>query len=63
MVVTPLIISELEICTMLKLGLFTKEIATYTNSSLKSIEGKRYRIRKKINISPDLSLKHWFLGF
>lgn len=42
--------SELEFCAYLKLNFTTKEIARYTNSSIRSVEGKKYRIRKKYNI-------------
>lgn len=45
-----LVASELEICALLKLNLNTKEIASATNSTVRSIEGKKYRIRRKLNI-------------
>ncbi|WP_419867964.1 helix-turn-helix transcriptional regulator [Chryseobacterium sp. CT-SW4] len=57
-----LIISDLKFCAMLKLGLTTKEIAIYTNSTIKSVEGKIYRLRKKLKISPDIDSKSWFLN-
>ena len=57
-----LIISDLKFCAMLKLGLTTKEIAIYTNSTIKSVEGKIYRLRKKLKISPDVDSKSWFLN-
>ncbi len=52
--------SELSLCAILKLGLSTKEIAVYTNSSLKAIEGRKYRLRKKLSISSDEDLTIWF---
>ncbi len=48
-----LVSSELEICALLKLNLNTKEIALATNSTVRSIEGKKYRIRRKLNIPSD----------
>lgn len=45
-----LVSSELEICALLKLNLNTKEIASATNSTVRSIEGKKYRIRRKLDI-------------
>ena len=45
-----LVSSELEICALLKLNLNTKEIASATNSTIRSIEAKKYRIRRKLNI-------------
>lgn len=42
--------NEILICAYLKLNYSTKEIAIYSNSSVRSIENKKYRIRKKINL-------------
>ncbi len=52
--------SELSLCAILKLGLSTKEIAIHTNSSLKAIEGRKYRLRKKLSISSEEDLTIWF---
>lgn len=54
-----LISSELEICAYLRLNFETKEIARYTNSSIRSVENKKYRIRKKLNIPSDEDIKLW----
>lgn len=51
---------EIEICAFIKLGLTTKEIAIATNSTYKSIEAKKYRIRKKINIDSSINLVLFF---
>lgn len=51
-----MIISELEVCAFIKLKLTTKEIAYYSNSSIRSIEGKKYRIRKKLSLGSDIDL-------
>lgn len=48
--------SEKEICAYVFLNYTTKDIAKHTNSSLKSVESKKYRIRKKLNLSADLVL-------
>ena len=55
-----LTLSDLKYCAMLKLGFTTKQIATYTDSSMKSVEGKKYRLRKKFNIPADIDSKLWF---
>jgi len=55
----PLSVSDLKMCAMLKLGFTAKQIAIYTNSSIKSVEGKIYRLRKKLKIS-DSESKTWF---
>ncbi|TJY60107.1 tetratricopeptide repeat protein [Sphingobacterium alkalisoli] len=57
-----LVSSELEICAYLKLNLDTKEISRYTYRSIRSIENRRYRVRKKLNLSPDTDLKNFLLN-
>ena len=57
-----LISSELEICALLKLNLSTKEIASATNSTVRSIEGKKYRIRRKLNISSDTDINLYIIN-
>lgn len=55
----PLTVSDLKFCAMLKLGYSIKQIAIYTNSTIKSVEGKKYRLRKKLNISAGSESKTW----
>lgn len=52
--------SELEICAMLGLSLTTKQIAIATNSTYKSVEAKKYRIRKKLSLSSTENLVLFF---
>lgn len=54
-----LLASELELCIYMKLNFDTKEIARYSNVSVKSVQGKKYRIRKKMNISFQEDLNIW----
>ncbi len=51
---------ELKICAMRKLGFSTKEIAIITDVSVRSVEARIYRIRKKIKESVSESEYHWF---
>lgn len=55
--------NELEICAYLKLNYTTKEIAKYTNSSVRSIEAKKYRIRKKMGLSTKDDIYMWISKF
>lgn len=50
---------ELEFCLYCKLGFETKEIARYTNISVRAVEGKKYRIRKKLNIPSNQDINIW----
>ena len=53
---------DLEFCALLKLNLDTKEIARIKNISVRAVESKKYRIRKKINISSNECLYNWIGG-
>lgn len=54
-----LVASELEFCSLLRLNFETKEIARYTKTSVRAVEGKKYRIRKKLAISSDKDINVW----
>ena len=54
-----LITTEIEFCTLLKLSFETKEIARYTDVSVRSVEGKKYRIRKKLSIPSNQDINIW----
>jgi DNA-binding CsgD family transcriptional regulator len=51
-----LTISDLRLCAYLKAGQTTKEIAQLTGLSVRSIESRRYRLRKKLNLNRVSSL-------
>ncbi len=54
---------ELKVCAFLKLGFYVKDIAIYTDVTVRSVESRIYRIRKKtqLSIKDDLSL--WIISF
>ena len=58
-----LVASEIEFCALLRLNFETKEIARYTKSSVRSAEGKKYRIRKKLGIPSDQDINIWMTRF
>lgn len=53
--------NDLKICAYLRLNLSSKEIAPLLNISLKSVEVKRYRLRKKMDLPHDYSLTNYIL--
>ena len=55
-----LTIPDLRICAYLRSGQTTKEIAHMTGLSVRSIESRRNRLRKKLNLNRDTSL-HQFI--
>lgn len=55
--------SEIELLAFIKLNFTTGEIAIITNSSLKSVECKKYRLRKKLEIPREKSLYTWVQDF
>ncbi len=52
--------SELAFCAMLKLGFTSKEIADYTFVQHKSVQQKKYRIRKRLNIQGEKDIYVFF---
>jgi len=52
--------SEVEFCALLKLNLPTKDIARFRNLEPKTIQNKKYRIRKKLNIPENMDIYYWF---
>jgi len=54
--------AEIELLAMIKLGLTSKEIAQYKFIQHKTVQNKRYMIRKKLNLSSDTDLNKWIEG-
>jgi len=52
-----------KICALLKLGLSTKDIASITFRELRSVESARNRLRKKLNLAPDVNIQSFLSQF
>ncbi|WP_147676959.1 triple tyrosine motif-containing protein [Algibacter pacificus] len=55
--------NDLRFCAYLRLNLSSKEMAPLLNISTKSVETKRYRLRKKLGLDRDDSLVNYMLKF
>ncbi|MFA7445742.1 MAG: hypothetical protein WCY89_07320 [Flavobacteriaceae bacterium] len=55
-----LVKSEIEFCALLKLNLSTKKIAQLTFIEIRTVQNKKHRIRKKLNIPASTDLYNWF---
>ena len=53
--------NDLRLCAYLRLNLSSKEIAPLLNISTRSVEVKRYRLRKKLNLKHDSNLMDYIL--
>lgn len=53
--------NDLRLCAYLRLNLSSKEIAPLLNISSRSVEVKRYRLRKKMNLEHESSLTDYIL--
>ncbi len=51
--------NDLKLCAYLKMGLSSKEMASLLNTSTRSIETARYRLRKKLDLDSGASLTHF----
>ncbi|MET6990034.1 helix-turn-helix and ligand-binding sensor domain-containing protein [Sediminicola arcticus] len=54
--------NDLRLCAYLRLNLSSKEIAPLLNISVRSVEVKRYRLRKKMDLSHENSLTDYILN-
>ena len=54
--------NDLKLCTYLRLNLNSKEIASLMNISVRSMETKRYRLRKKLGLEHDENLVEYILS-
>jgi AraC family transcriptional regulator, chitin signaling transcriptional activator len=54
--------NDMKLCAYLKLNLSSKEIAPLINISPRSVEIKRYRLRKKLNLNSDDNLATYILN-
>lgn len=54
-----LIDSDLHFCALIKLGLDGQQISVYNNCSKRSVDSKKYRLRKKLNIDSKASLREF----
>ena len=54
--------NDLKLCAYLRLNLSSKEIAQLLNISPRSVEIKRYRLRKKLNLEHEDNLVNYILG-
>jgi hypothetical protein len=48
--------SELKLCSYIKMNLSTKEMAPLMNISVRGVEVSRYRLRKKLQIPPEMDI-------
>ena len=54
--------NDLKLCAYLRLNLSSKEIAPLLNISVKSVEIKRYRLRKKMDLDRETNLTDYILA-
>lgn len=54
--------NDLKICAYLRINLTSKEIAPLLNISIKSVEVKRYRLRKKLQLDKNTNLVTYILN-
>ena len=54
--------NDLKLCAYLRLNLSSKEIAPLLNISVKSVEIKRYRLRKKMDLDRETNLTEYILA-
>ncbi|KFF11283.1 hypothetical protein IW15_16150 [Chryseobacterium soli] len=56
-----LTLNDLKLCAFIKLNFSNKEIAEYDHISVRTVESKKYRLRKKLNLSGDIDFNKWVM--
>ncbi|MFP3662967.1 sigma factor-like helix-turn-helix DNA-binding protein, partial [Burkholderia sp. SIMBA_043] len=51
--------SDIKFCAFIKLNFSNKEIAEYGHMSIRTVESKTYRIRKKIELDQEIDFNNW----
>ncbi len=54
---------DLKFCALLRLNLSTKEIAGFTNLTIRGVETARYRLRRKLALPEGTSLVQFLISF
>lgn len=54
-------LSDLRLCTLIKLGLNTKEIANLTNKSVRGVESGKFRLKKKLDLDTSKDIYDYLL--
>lgn len=52
---------DLRICCLRRMNLSTKEIASLLNISVRAVELRRYRLRKRLELNNDINLVEFLL--
>ena len=55
--------NDLKFCALLRLNLSTKEIANFTNLSIRGVESARLRLRHKFQLSTEQNLVEFLIAF
>jgi len=51
--------ADLKLCALMKLDFSTKEIAEISFSSLRTVQNRKYKLRKKFNLETEENLNQW----
>jgi DNA-binding CsgD family transcriptional regulator len=57
-----LVPNDLKLCAFLHMNMSSKEMASLLNISLRGVEIRRYRLRKKLNVPHDKNLVEFLMG-
>ncbi|PTT28827.1 hypothetical protein DBR28_16800, partial [Chryseobacterium sp. HMWF028] len=52
---------EFKLCALVRLNFSNKEIAQYDYISIRTVESKKYRLRKKLGLAADIDFNKWIM--
>ena len=60
---TDLTPADIQLCAYLKMNLQSKEIAALLNITVRGVEIRRYRLRKKLHLDHNINLTEYIMGY
>ena len=60
---TDLTPGDLRVCCLLRMNLSTKEVASMMNITVRGVELRRYRLRKRLALAQDVNLVDFLISF
>ena len=55
--------NEVYLCILLKLNFDTKKIATISRQTVRAVESKKYRLKKKLDLGIEWNIQEYFISF
>lgn len=55
-------VNDLKVCAYIKIGMDNKTIAQITNTTVNTVKSRIHRIKKKMELTPEVSIRHYLMS-